>query len=179
MIDYLDDIQMSELPTDVLSIIRDYSKPLFPWCKEYNEARVLGLSAHHMEKLKEKMDVPLIREQLMICVDAYNEHKQTRETLVLNRTRLHEEKESKADWWESESREKLCAMLWDHTYRGMNYAYWYFKDEMDDAWMDSDDEHEGWTEQDDIALAEQEAQMKEWAEGTDTDGTGMYGTGMD
>ena len=47
-----------ELPEDVLSIVRDYSKPLFPWCKEYNETRLLGLSVHHMEKLKEKMDDP-------------------------------------------------------------------------------------------------------------------------
>ena len=148
-----------ELPEDVLSIIRDYSKPLFPWCKEYNEARVLGLSAHHMEKLKEKMDVPLIREQLKICVDACAEHKQTHDTLALNRTRLNEQLESKSNWWASESREKLCALLWDHTYRGMNYAYWYFKDEMDDAWMDSDEEE--WTEKDDEALAAQEAWMNQ------------------
>ena len=57
-------------------------------------------------------------------------------------------------------REKLCALLWDHPYHGRNYAAWYFKDEMDDAWMDSDDE--GWTEEDDAALAAQVAEMKEW-----------------
>jgi len=80
-----------ELPEDVISIVRDYSKPLFPWCKEYAEARSLGLSVHHMEKLKEKMDEPPIREQLKICVDAYIEHKQTQETMVLNRTLVNEE----------------------------------------------------------------------------------------
>jgi hypothetical protein len=157
---------MSELPTDVLSIIRDYSKPLFPWCKEYNEASSLSLSVHHMEKLKEKIGEPPIREQLKICVDACAEHKHTQDTLSLNRTRVNEELESKADWRASESREKLCAMLWDHPYRGMNYAYWYFKDEMDDAWMDSEDE--GWTEQDDIALAAQDAWMNQHYPRVDT-----------
>jgi len=151
-------IQM-EIPDDVLAIIRDYSKPIFPWCKEYSEACILGLSVHHMEKLKEKIGDLLIREQLKICVDACAEHKQTYDTLVLNQSPLNEELESKANWWASELREKLCALLWDREYRGMNYAYWYFKDDVDDAWMDSDDE--GWTEKDDIALAEQEAWMKE------------------
>jgi hypothetical protein len=51
-------------------------------------------------------------------------------------------------------------MLWDHTYRGTNYAYWYFKDDMEDAWMDSDEE--GWTEKHDIALAEQDAEQDAW-----------------
>ena len=151
---------MAELPEDVLSIIRDYSKPLFPWCKEYNEARSLNLSVNHMEKLKEKMDDPLIREELKICLAACAEHKQIHDTLVQERTRLNEELECKSNWWASESREKLCALLWGHTYRGMNYAYWYFKDDIDDAWMDSDDE--GWTEADDVALAAQDAEMKEW-----------------
>jgi len=113
-----------ELPEDVLSIIRDYSKPLFPWFKEYNEARSLSLSVHHMEKLKEIMDDPLIRAQLKICLGACAKHKQTYDTMVLNRTRLNEELENKANWDASESREKLCALLWDHTYHGMKYAAW-------------------------------------------------------
>jgi hypothetical protein len=146
-----------ELPTDVLSIIRDYSKPVFPWFKEYNEARSLSLSVHHMEKLKKKIGDPMIRLQLKICVDACAKHKQTYDTMVLNRTRLNEQLESKSNWWASESREKLCALLWDRPYHGMNYAAWYFKDDMDDAWMDSDDE--GWTEEDETALSAQEAWM--------------------
>jgi len=142
-----------ELPEEVLSIIRDYSKPLFPWFNEYNEARSLSLSIHHMEKLKEKIGEPTIRHQLKVCLDAFTDHKQIYDALVLNRTRLNEELDSKADWLASESREKLCSLLWDHSYHGMNYAYWYFKDDIDDAWMDSDDE--GWTQEDDAALEAQ------------------------
>lgn len=129
-----------ELPADVLSIIRDYSKPVFPWYKEYNEASSLSLSVHHMEKLKEKIDDPIIREQLKICVNACADHKQMYDSVLQIRTPVSEERTSKGEWWKTESREKLCALLWNHTYNGMSYAYWYFKDDIDDAWMDSDDD---------------------------------------
>jgi hypothetical protein len=93
-----------------------------------------------VEKLKEKIGEPTIREQLKICVNAWADHKQMYDSFLHLRTPESEERTSKAEWWASESREKLCALLWNHTYHGMSYAYWYFKDEIDDAWMDSDDD---------------------------------------
>ena len=43
-----------ELPEDVLAIVRAYSKPLFPYFKEYNRAmRVLGMK--NWKALKEKL----------------------------------------------------------------------------------------------------------------------------
>jgi len=149
---------MTELPEDVLSIIRDYSKPVFVWFKEYNESRRLDLIANHMEKLKEKIGEPTIREQLKICVDACADHKQSYETFLQENSRLNEEEESQKDWWNSVNLDKLCAMLDDREYHMMNYAYWYFKDEMDDAWMDSDDE--GW--HDEACQAEAWRQQEEW-----------------
>lgn len=111
----------------------------FTYLKEYNEAHTLGLCVNHMQKLKEKIGDPTIREQLKICLDAFAEHTQTYDAFLQERTRQNEELESKTDWWKSISLDKLYALLEDREYHGMTYAYWYFKDEMDDAWM-SDDE---------------------------------------
>jgi hypothetical protein len=108
-----------ELPDDVVSIIRAYSKPSFVWHKEFNEARSLNLSTDHFQKLRKKMGDPIVREQLKICVKAYD---------ALN------ERESKKNWWLCVSMEELYALLNDQDCE-MNYAEWYFND----AWMDSDD----------------------------------------
>jgi hypothetical protein len=59
-----------ELPDDVVSIIRAYSKPAFVWYKEFKEASSLSLCSHHVQKLRKKMDDPLVRDQLKICVEA-------------------------------------------------------------------------------------------------------------
>jgi hypothetical protein len=125
-----------ELPDDVLAIIRAYSKPTFVWYKEYNEARCLSLCVHQMKKLKEKIGDPNIREQLKICVDAYADHKQMHEFCLHVRTPVSEERESKSDWWKCVSLDRLSALLCDCKYYAMNYAEWYFKDDIDDAWMD-------------------------------------------
>jgi hypothetical protein len=112
---------MYEFPDDVLSVIRAYSKPVFAWFREYKEAQVLTLCTRHMEKLKEAMDNPIVREQLKICVDAYADHSHIYDIYLQERTQIHEELESEADWWKSESLNKLVALL---------------DDEMEDEWMD-------------------------------------------
>ena len=48
-----------ELPDDVLSVIRAYSKPSFGWHKEFNEARSLNLCTEHFQKLRKKWPTPL------------------------------------------------------------------------------------------------------------------------
>ena len=126
-----------ELPDDVLSIIRAYSKPAFVW---YKEARALSLCSHHVQKLKEKMDDPIVIEQLKICVDACADHKQARNAFLHRDNPLNEERESKKDWWTCVSMDKLYDLLDDTEHRGMNYAEWLFHDDMDDAWMDSDED---------------------------------------
>jgi hypothetical protein len=116
-------------------LVLENTKSWFTYVKEYNEAHTLSLSVHHMEKLKEKIGDPIIREQLKICVDAWADHKQSYETFLQENSHLNEEKESKNDWWNSVNLDKLCAMLDDREYRGMSYAYWYFKDEMMRGWI--------------------------------------------
>ena len=67
------------------------AKSWFTYVKEYNESRRLDLSANHMEKLKEKIGDPKIREQLKICVDAWADHKQSYETFLQENSHLNEE----------------------------------------------------------------------------------------
>jgi hypothetical protein len=128
-----------ELPDDVLSIIREYSRPVFKWYKEYNEAKFIFEHQYrnkYIIKLKEKWDDPTVREQVKTCIDAY---KQGEETYKPG---------SKIDcyckevWWFTVSIEKLDALLYDQEYRMLSYAEWVFKDDIDDAWMDSDNEYD-------------------------------------
>ena len=128
-----------ELPEDVLSIIRAYSKPAFVWYKEYNEARSLSLCSDDFQKLKERMGDPRVREQLKICVEACADHKKAN-AFLLRDNPLNEERESKKDWWLCVSMGKLADLLDDREHRGINYAEWLFHDDMDDAWMDSDED---------------------------------------
>jgi hypothetical protein len=106
------------------------TKSWFTYVKEYNESRRLDLSVNHMEKLKEKIGDPKIREQLKICVDAWADHKQSYETFLQENSRLNEEEESQKDWWNSVNLDKLCAMLDDREYHMMNYA---------EAWRQQDE----------------------------------------
>jgi len=125
-----------ELPDDIVSIIRAYSKPSFVWFKEFNEAHSLNLCSDHFQKLRGKMDDPIVREQLKVCVDAFNDHKKAYDVLLRKGTPLNEERESKKDWWTCVSMDKLYDLLDDHEHRETNYAEWLFND----AWMESDDD---------------------------------------
>ena len=134
-----------ELPDDVLSIIRAYSRPVFQWYKEYNEAKYIfegQYSNKDLIKLKEKWDDPAIREQVKTCIDAY---KQGEEAYQIGCY-------CKEHWWFSVSIEKLDALLYDKEYRMLSYAEWVFKDEIDDAWADSDI---SWDDEAGLALQEQ------------------------
>jgi hypothetical protein len=81
------------------------------------------------------MGDPVVREQLKICVEAFAEHKKAHDAFLCRANALNEERESKKDWWSCVSMNKLYALLDDREHRAMNYAEWFFKDEIDDAWM--------------------------------------------
>jgi hypothetical protein len=143
-----------ELPDDVLSIIREYSRPVFKWYKEYNEAKFI-FERQYMNKdlikLKEKWDEPTVREQVKRCIDAYKKgddaYKSGRPIDCY----------CKEHWWFSIHIKRLDALLYDQEYRMLSYAEWVFKDDIDDAWADSDDD--GWD--DEAGLARQEQWMIE------------------
>ena len=124
----------NELPDDVLSIIRAYSKPLFRWYKEYNVAKKIfasNFSSDEFIKLKEKMEDPLVREQLDLCIVAY---KQGEEAYNNN---VYFDKYTQETWWFTVSIHKLAALIYDKTYRMLSYSEWVFKDQINDVW-DSD-----------------------------------------
>jgi len=133
-------MESKELPDDVLSIITDYSKPAFVHFREYNEALSnFDLIPVYKEKLKTKIGDPVIRDQLKICIDARLDYRNKDTIYHAAKTRLNEEMMDKSKWWDCVSLEKLAALLDDKEYRMKGYAEWYFQDEINDAWMDSDD----------------------------------------
>ena len=123
-----------ELPDDVRSIIRAYSKPAFVWYKEFKEASSLSLCSDHVQKLRKKMDDPRVRDQLKVCVEACAEQ------VLRKGNPLKEERESIKDWWFCVSMDQLYDLLDDREHRDTNYTEWL----PNDAWMDSDtDSDEG------------------------------------
>jgi hypothetical protein len=119
------------LPEDVLVIIRDYSKPTFIYFREYNAAlRLFDLSLEYKENLKKKIEDSSLREQIKICMEA---------PLIYY---SNEVIKCKPNWWPSVSREKFMALLDEREYHMPGYAEWYFQDDIDDAWMDSDGSNE-------------------------------------
>jgi hypothetical protein len=150
-----------ELPDLVLDSIRQYSKPAFIHFREYNQAvELFPLSIYYKDKLKEKIDDPALRDQIKICVDAESDYEQKNATYLANKTSIHEDIKDKAQYWTSVSKDKFMAMLDDRKYRVRGYAEWYFQDEIDDAWMDS--------ESDDSARREEDLErQEEWMYGPD------------
>ncbi len=145
----------NELPDDVLSIIRAYSRPVFRWYKEYNEAKSLfasNFSSDEFIKLRKKMDDPTVREQVKMSIDAYKQGEEAYER--------HSDPDSEETWWFTVSIQKLAALINDQEYRMLNYAEWVFKDDINDAWMDSEDD--SWDERDDELLSLQEEWMAEY-----------------
>jgi len=129
-----------ELPDDVLSIIRAYSKPAFVHFREYNAAlRIFHLPLCYKQKLKKKIDDPVVRKQIQICVKANEEYDQNNKVYLANKTHDHEYLRDKSNWWASVSRDKFVSLLDDREYHMQGYAEWYFQDELDNAWRDSDD----------------------------------------
>ena len=151
-----------ELPEDVLSIIRQYSKPAFIHFREYNQAiGLFRLSRDYREKLKKKIEDPAIREQIKICVHAHEDHHKQYNIYAANKTSIHEDAKDKADYWASVSRDKFVALLEEKEYRMRGYAEWYFKEQIDNAWMDSDDDDDSAQREEDLARQE------EWMYGLD------------
>lgn len=130
-----------ELPDDVLAIIRQYSKPAFVYFREYNEAlRIFKIPVYYKQKLKEKIGDPAVREQIKICVDANDDYVKMNAIYLADKTHENEYTKNKSNWWASVSREKFVALLDDLEYSVQGYAEWYFQDEIDNAWRDSDDD---------------------------------------
>jgi len=129
-----------ELPDDVLTIIHQLSKPAFIHFREYNEAlRLFDLIPNYKEKLKTKIVEPLVLEQLKICIDARVDYKQKDTNYHAEETQLNQEILDKSKWWDCVSLEKLAALLDEIPYRMRGFAEWYFQDDIDDAWRNSDD----------------------------------------
>ena len=129
-----------ELPDDVLAIIRQYSKPAFVHFREYNEAlRIFTLPLHYKKKLKEKIDDPDIRIWINICVKANEDYDKTNAIYLSDKTHENEDIRDKSNWWASVSRDKFVSLLDGSEYRMQGYAEWYFQDDIDNAWRDSDD----------------------------------------
>jgi hypothetical protein len=131
-----------ELPEDVLSIIRQYSKPAFVHFREYNEAlRIFHLPLCYKQKLKEKIGDADVRKQIQICVDANVDYDKNNAIYLADKTHDHEYLRDKSNWWASVSRDKFVCLLDGREYRMQGYAEWYFQDEIDNAWRDSDDDY--------------------------------------
>jgi hypothetical protein len=130
-----------ELPDDVLSIIRQYSKPAFVHFREYNEAlRIFTLPLFYKKKLKEKIGDADVRKQIQICVEANEDYDKNNKVYLADKTHDHEYLRDKSNWWASVSRDKFVSLLDGKEYRMQGYAEWYFQDEIDNAWRDSDDD---------------------------------------
>jgi hypothetical protein len=158
-------MESKELPDDVLSIISDYSKPAFVYFREYNEALShFDLTPDYKEKLKTKIDDPFIRDQLEICIEARLDYRNKDAIYHADNTRLNEEILDKSKWWDCVSLEKLAALLDDKEYRMRGYAEWYFQDEINDAWMDSD------SDDDSVRREEEQQRQEEWMLGLDNEG---------
>jgi len=85
-----------ELPEDVLAIVRDYSKPMFKYFKEYRLAmRVLGMK--NWKALKEKIHTNpvVILPALGVYLDAFVHKKKVYQErdLILQKQRLPEDYE--------------------------------------------------------------------------------------
>jgi len=133
-----------ELPEEILSIIREYSKPAFIYFREYNEAlRIFHLPFHYQKKLKKKISDPDIRIWINICVKANEDYDKTNAIYLADKTHDNEYIRDKSNWWASVSRDKFVCLLDGSEYRMQGYAEWYFQDDINDAWRDSDDYSHG------------------------------------
>lgn len=136
----MSEMESKELPEDVTDIIRQFSKPTFIHFREYNEAMSLfDLTDDYKEKLKTKIGEPLILEQLKICIDARVDYRKKDTNYHAEETQLNQEILDKSKWWDCVSLEKLAALLDESPYRMRGFAEWYFQDDIDDAWRNSDD----------------------------------------
>ncbi len=94
------------------------------------------------------MDEPTVREQLDMCIVAYKQGEEAYE--------LKSDPESEETWWFSVCINRLAALINDTEYRAPSYAEWVFKDQINDAWADSDNEYDY-----DLDRAQRE-QQEEW-----------------
>jgi hypothetical protein len=60
-----------------------------------------------------------------------------------DKTHEHEYLRDQSNWWASVSRDKFVVLLDEREYRMQGYAEWYFQDDIDNAWRDSDDYSHG------------------------------------
>jgi len=148
------------LPDDVLDLIRVYCKPVFTHFREYNQALGLfHLSVFYKQKLKQKIVVPIVREQLKICVDAHDDYHKIQAVYLHHKTPLNEELSDKSRYWADVSRDKFVALLDEKEFRQQGYAAWYFQDDIDDAWMTDPDNESLTAEQERLAELRHDEEM--------------------
>jgi hypothetical protein len=124
-----------ELPEDVLSIIRQYSKPAFVHFREYNEAlRIFHLPMFYKQKLKEKINDSAVRDQIKQCVDANEDYEKNSKLYIANETHENARLMDQSYWRACLSRDKFVCLLDDREYR--------MQDEIDE-WVDPPTDHEG------------------------------------
>jgi hypothetical protein len=133
-------MESKELPDDVLRIISDYSRPAFVHFREYNQAlKLFSLPLDYKERLKKKIDDPEVRHQIKICVKAEAEYHENNANYLAKKTHENEYIKDKSHWWASVSKDKFVALINEKEYHMQGYAEWYFQDDIDDAWRNSDD----------------------------------------
>jgi len=124
-------------------IVHENSNSWFHYFKEYNEAiRMLGDRITQPEKLKEKISDPNVREQLKRCIeargclDASVEYRKKYDNPSSLEVIRH------ANWLFTMTIDKLDMLLYDFKYATPTYEQFCLRldDDMEDAWMDSDDE---------------------------------------
>ena len=94
------------------------------------------LPLEYQEKLKKKIGDLAVRTQIQICTEA-DEDYQKKKSMYADKTPINESLTDKSDW-ASVSRDKFVALLDEREYRMQGYAEWYFEDDVDNAWRNSD-----------------------------------------
>ena len=135
-----------ELPDDVLYIIRQYSKPVFVYFREYNVALGLfDLPPVYKKKLKNKIVDPAVREQIKICVDAAEDYHKKYANNQSDKSVENENRMDHSNWWASISRDKFVAMLDDREYHMKGFSEWYYEEYIENScYSDGESEYE-WT----------------------------------
>jgi hypothetical protein len=149
-------MESKELPDDVLRIISDYSRPAFVHFREYNQAlKLFSLPLDYKERLKKKIDDPAVRQQIKICVEAEAEYHANNANYLAKKTHENEYIKDKSHWWASVSKDKFVALINEKAYRMQGYAEWYFQDDIDDAWRNSNSDYENDREEEQLRIANQ------------------------
>lgn len=97
----------------------------------------------YKERLNKKIDDPEVRQQIKICLEAEAEYHTNHANYLAKKTHENEYAKDKSHWWASVSKDKFVALVDETEYRMQGYAEWYFQDDIDHAWRNSDSDDSG------------------------------------